>query len=72
MWIIIYFYFSGTLKQQEGSSDWGKEVKEILNQGINRPKSGHDAGKQCQLYFRCITNITDTSEYINIRIERIF
>ncbi|XP_050303621.1 DNA topoisomerase 3-beta-1 [Anthonomus grandis grandis] len=38
------FDLLGTLKQQENSADWGKEVKEILGQGINRPKSGHDAG----------------------------
>ncbi|KAH1020178.1 hypothetical protein HUJ04_009891 [Dendroctonus ponderosae] len=38
------FDLQGTLKQQENSSDWGKEVKAILSQGINRPKSVHDAG----------------------------
>lgn len=32
------------MHQQKGSSDWGEIVKEILLKGINRPKSGHDAG----------------------------
>lgn len=38
------FDLVGTLKQQEHSADWGKEVKDILSQGVNRPKQGHDAG----------------------------
>lgn len=41
-----YFSFcSGVLKQQQNSSDWGEEVKAILSNGVNRPKSGFDAGK---------------------------
>jgi len=32
------------LKQQVGSADWGQEVSDILRQGIQRPKKGHDAG----------------------------
>lgn len=38
------FDLLGTLQQQQNSSEWGLEVKEILKNGINRPKSGHDAG----------------------------
>lgn len=32
------------MRQQQNSSDWGNEVKEILSRGVNRPKQGHDAG----------------------------
>ncbi|XP_065332165.1 DNA topoisomerase 3-beta-1 [Cloeon dipterum] len=32
------------LRQQQHSSDWGEEVREVLSSGINRPKKGHDAG----------------------------
>ncbi|KAJ8922656.1 hypothetical protein NQ315_007688 [Exocentrus adspersus] len=38
------FDLVGVLKQQQNSSEWGSEVKEILEKGVNRPKSGHDAG----------------------------
>ncbi|CAG9836094.1 unnamed protein product [Diabrotica balteata] len=38
------FDLYGTLQQQQNSSEWGAEVQEILKSGINRPKSGHDAG----------------------------
>ncbi|KAK5643331.1 hypothetical protein RI129_007176 [Pyrocoelia pectoralis] len=38
------FDLIGTLHQQVGNSDWGKDVSEILSQGINRPRKGHDAG----------------------------
>ncbi|XP_066150549.1 DNA topoisomerase 3-beta-1 isoform X1 [Euwallacea fornicatus] len=38
------FDLSGTLKQQANNPEWSKEVKAILEQGISRPKSGHDAG----------------------------
>ncbi|XP_014227771.1 DNA topoisomerase 3-beta-1 [Trichogramma pretiosum] len=38
------FELTSTLKQQQNSPDWGDEVRQILNAGINRPKKGHDAG----------------------------
>ncbi|XP_013414482.1 DNA topoisomerase 3-beta-1 [Lingula anatina] len=38
------FDLKGTLRQQMNSSDWGKEVRELLEQGINKPKKGTDAG----------------------------
>ncbi|CAH0561430.1 unnamed protein product [Brassicogethes aeneus] len=38
------FDLVGTLRQQQNSSEWGEDVKMILAQGVNRPKSGHDAG----------------------------
>lgn len=38
------FDLLGALKLQQHNSDWGNEVSEILRDGINRPKSGHDAG----------------------------
>ncbi|XP_023029815.2 DNA topoisomerase 3-beta [Leptinotarsa decemlineata] len=38
------FDLIGVLRQQQNSSDWGDEVRQILNNGVNRPKSGHDAG----------------------------
>ncbi|KAJ8949800.1 hypothetical protein NQ318_000498 [Aromia moschata] len=38
------FDLIGVLKQQQNHSDWGDDVKEILSSGVNRPKSGHDAG----------------------------
>jgi len=40
----ICFFYSEVLRQQQNSSDWGDEVREILASGINRPKKGHDAG----------------------------
>lgn len=36
--------FRDVLKQQRNSPDWGSEVAEILAKGVNRPKSGNDAG----------------------------
>lgn len=39
------FFLRGVLRQQQDSSDWGAEVKTILANGVNRPKSGHDAGE---------------------------
>uniref|UniRef100_A0A1B6EGG0 DNA topoisomerase n=1 Tax=Clastoptera arizonana TaxID=38151 RepID=A0A1B6EGG0_9HEMI len=38
------FDLVGVLHQQQQSSDWGSEVRAILNNGINRPRKGHDAG----------------------------
>lgn len=38
------FDLVGTLRQQQNSPDWGAHVREILANGINRPKKGHDAG----------------------------
>lgn len=32
------------VKQQQNSSEVGKEVANILANGINRPRTGHDAG----------------------------
>lgn len=41
-----YFVFShsGTLRQQQHSSDWGVEVRELLSSGINKPRKGTDKG----------------------------
>ncbi|KAL1129839.1 hypothetical protein AAG570_012783 [Ranatra chinensis] len=38
------FDLIGVLKQQQNSSDWGYEVKKVLEQGLNTPKKGHNAG----------------------------
>ncbi|GLG93365.1 DNA topoisomerase 3-beta [Gryllus bimaculatus] len=38
------FDLTGVLKQQQHSSEWGKEVREILSEGNYRPRKGHDAG----------------------------
>ncbi|KAG8034089.1 hypothetical protein G9C98_008570 [Cotesia typhae] len=38
------FDLLATLKQQRNSSDWGDDVRKILEKGINRPRKGHDAG----------------------------
>ncbi|XP_047004194.1 DNA topoisomerase 3-beta-1 [Schistocerca americana] len=38
------FDLVGVLKQQQHSSVWGAEVREILADGINKPRKGHDAG----------------------------
>lgn len=38
------FDIVGVLKQQQNSSEWGKEVAEVLSQGINVPKGGKDVG----------------------------
>lgn len=38
------FDIMGVLRQQQNSSEWGEEVKELLRNGIVRPKQGHDAG----------------------------
>lgn len=36
--------YRGALRIQEGHSDWGSTVREILRDGIQKPKKGHDAG----------------------------
>lgn len=38
------FDLKDALRQHQNSSDWGAEVRELLSQGINKPKKGHDAG----------------------------
>ncbi|ROT81135.1 putative DNA topoisomerase 3-beta-1 [Penaeus vannamei] len=38
------FDLKGALRIQEGHSDWGSTVREILRDGIQKPKKGHDAG----------------------------
>ncbi|KAG0718801.1 DNA topoisomerase 3-beta-1 [Chionoecetes opilio] len=38
------FDLKGALKVQENHSDWGSAVREILREGIQKPKKGHDAG----------------------------
>lgn len=38
------FDLKGTLKQQTNNSDWGQLVRELLAEGIQKPKKGHDAG----------------------------
>lgn len=38
------FDLKGALRIQEGHSDWGSIVRDILKEGIQRPKKGHDAG----------------------------
>lgn len=34
----------GALKQQQHSSEWGSEVANIIAEGMNKPRKGHDAG----------------------------
>ncbi|MCL4135961.1 UNVERIFIED_CONTAM: hypothetical protein GTU68_032198 [Idotea baltica] len=36
--------FRGALRLQSNHSDWGRDVKELLSEGISRPKKGHDVG----------------------------
>ncbi|XP_026275086.1 DNA topoisomerase 3-beta-1 [Frankliniella occidentalis] len=38
------FDLIGTLRQQQNSSEWGSEVKELLSSGINKPRKGTDVG----------------------------
>lgn len=38
------FFGRGVLKQQQHSAEWGSEVRDILGEGINKPRKGHDAG----------------------------
>ncbi|XP_018021494.1 DNA topoisomerase 3-beta-1, partial [Hyalella azteca] len=38
------FDLIGALQIQAGHQDWGTTVRELLREGINRPKKGHDAG----------------------------
>nr|CAH7748474.1 unnamed protein product [Callosobruchus chinensis] len=38
------FDLTGVLREHRDSSEWGNIVREILATGVNRPKSGHDAG----------------------------
>ncbi|XP_052821520.1 DNA topoisomerase 3-beta-1 isoform X2 [Octopus bimaculoides] len=38
------FDLVGTLRQQTNSSQWGSYVKDLLKQGIQKPRKGHDAG----------------------------
>nr|CAD7456232.1 unnamed protein product [Timema tahoe] len=38
------FDLIGVLRQQQHSPDWGTEVKEILAEGLNKPRKGHDVG----------------------------
>jgi len=39
-----FFFCRGVLKQQQHSVEWGSEVRDILGEGINKPRKGHDAG----------------------------
>lgn len=32
------------MRQQQDSPVWGEEAKQVLSQGVNKPKQGHDAG----------------------------
>ncbi|CAH1786482.1 unnamed protein product [Owenia fusiformis] len=38
------FDLRGTLQQQLSNTSWGQSVNDLLAQGINRPRKGHDAG----------------------------
>ncbi|XP_046394750.1 DNA topoisomerase 3-beta-1 [Ischnura elegans] len=38
------FDLLGTLKMQQNSPEWGTEVREILANGMNKPKKGQDVG----------------------------
>ncbi|XP_014259776.1 DNA topoisomerase 3-beta-1 [Cimex lectularius] len=38
------FDLHGTLSQLQNSADWGMEIKQLMKEGINKPKKGHDAG----------------------------
>ncbi|CAG2163578.1 unnamed protein product [Oppiella nova] len=38
------FDLVSTLRTMALSNDWGQEVKQLLEKGITKPKSGHDAG----------------------------
>ncbi|KAB7499440.1 DNA topoisomerase 3-beta-1 [Armadillidium nasatum] len=38
------FDLKGALRLQSGHSDWGSAVRDLLKEGIAKPKKGHDAG----------------------------
>ena len=38
------FDLRDVLRQQQGNSDWGEDVRDLLSKGINKPRKGHDAG----------------------------
>lgn len=38
------FDLMGVLKQQQHSDEWGSDVKELLKNGMNKPKQGKDVG----------------------------
>ncbi|KAL3266012.1 hypothetical protein HHI36_010201 [Cryptolaemus montrouzieri] len=38
------FDLLGVLKEQQQSSEWGTEVRELLKSGMNKPKQGKDVG----------------------------
>lgn len=38
------FDVKGTLKQQQSSAEWGKQVTDLLSRGMSRAKSGKDCG----------------------------
>ena len=44
MIILSLSYNRATLRQQQNSREWGEEVRKILANGMNRPRSGKDAG----------------------------
>ena len=38
------FDLRDVLRQQQNSSEWGADVRELMAKGINKPRKGHDAG----------------------------
>jgi len=36
--LLPLLYFSGTLKVQQNHPDWGSAVRDLLNDGIQKPK----------------------------------
>ncbi|KAF5301451.1 hypothetical protein FQA39_LY02180 [Lamprigera yunnana] len=38
------FDLIGVLQQQTSNSEWGREASQILSEGLNKPRKGHDAG----------------------------
>lgn len=56
------FDLIGTLKIQTASNDWGKSVEELLQNGIVKPRPGHDAGDHPPITPMKIAQQTDFSD----------
>lgn len=40
----LCFVFSGALRTLQKSSEWGQEIRQVLNNGLTRPRNGKDCG----------------------------
>ena len=60
------FDVRATLKQQLSSSDWGKQVSDLMTRGIGRPKSGKDCGDHPPSKYQNFPNVSKFSQCIKI------